>query len=311
MQTFYNIDGGYPQLTQDPLAPILVCIAPDEAERIELASAWDLDPFDIDSALDPDEVSRFEWTKGHFSLIWKRPKSASMDRGLRLDVSSCGLFYAHGKLLILLAEAPCPLAAKQFQHCASVKEVILAMLLHIVLHYVGHLKVIKQISNALEEKITSTTENRYLVQMFHLSENMIYYVDAIESNGATLFKLRAAAGRMNLSEDEISSLDELILENQQCARQAHIYSAVLSGLMDARGSIINNNMTVLLKKLTIINLVFLPLNLIAGIGGMSEFSSWTHNLDWRLSYGLFCLGMIALGWLTWWFMTRTFDRPEQ
>ena len=71
------------------------------------------------------------------------------------------------------------------------------------------------------------------------------------------------------------------------SRQADIYSSVLSGLMDARGTIVNNNMNVLLKNLTLINIVFLPLNLIASIGGMSEWSMMTQGLDWRISYSLF------------------------
>jgi magnesium transporter len=51
-----------------------------------------------------------------------------------------------------------------------------------------------------------------------------------------------------------------------------------------------------------------PLNLIASIGGMSEWSMMTVRLDWRLSYGLFCLGMVLLGWGMWVFMKKTSDR---
>ena len=93
-------------------------------------------------------------------------------------------------------------------------------------------------------------------------------------------------------------LDDLIIENNQCYRQAEIYSTVFSGLMDARGNLVNNNMNILLKNLTLINVVFLPLNLIASVGGMSEFSMMTHGIDWRISYTLFFLAMIAIGWLT-------------
>jgi magnesium transporter len=78
--------------------------------------------------------------------------------------------------------------------------------------------------------------------------------------------------------------------------------------MDARGNIVNNNMNVLLKKLTLINVVFLPLNLIASIGGMSEFSVLTQGIDWRISYSLFVLAMVVLGWITWSFLVRKIER---
>ena len=42
----------------------------------------------------------------------------------------------------------------------------------------------------------------------------------------------------------------------------------------------------------------MPLNLLAGIGGMSEFSMMTHPLPWPVSYGLFSVGLVFFGWLT-------------
>ena len=48
-------------------------------------------------------------------------------------------------------------------------------------------------------------------------------------------------------------LENLKIENEQALKQAEIYSEVFSGLMDARASIVNNNMSQLMKKLTIIN----------------------------------------------------------
>jgi magnesium transporter len=84
----------------------------------------------------------------------------------------------------------------------------------------------------------------------------------------------------------------------------------MTGLMDARGNIVNNNMNVLLKNLTIINVVFLPLNLIASIGGMSEFSVMTQGIPWPVSYFLFCVAMVALGVATWKALNRRIERRK-
>jgi magnesium transporter len=153
-------------------------------------------------------------------------------------------------------------------------------------HYLGHLKVIKQLTVELGSKISASMENRYLLQMFALSESLIYYLNAIEANAAVLTKLGANAERLALPKQDVEFLHDVMLDNQQCARQAQIYSSVLSGLMDARGTIVNNNVNVLLKNLTLINVIFLPLTLIASIGGMSEFSMMTQGVDWRVSYAL-------------------------
>jgi magnesium transporter len=80
--------------------------------------------------------------------------------------------------------------------------------------------------------------------------------------------------------------------------------------MDARGTLINNNMNVLLKNLTLINIIFLPLNLIASIGGMSEYSMMTRGIDWRLAYTLFSLAMVVLGLATWLIIVWTLDKRK-
>ena len=78
--------------------------------------------------------------------------------------------------------------------------------------------------------------------------------------------------------------------------------------MDARGNIINNNMNLLLKNLTIINVVFLPLGVLAGIGGMSEFAKITEGIPWWVAYPLFMLVLTGIGVATWRVLERWIDR---
>jgi magnesium transporter len=68
--------------------------------------------------------------------------------------------------------------------------------------------------------------------------------------------------------------------------------------MDATVGFLNVNQNIDLKRLTIISVVFMPVNIIAGIGGMSEFSMMTHGIPWQLAYGAFILAMIIIGVFT-------------
>ena len=68
--------------------------------------------------------------------------------------------------------------------------------------------------------------------------------------------------------------------------------------MDATVGFLNVNQNKDLKRLTIISVVFMPINVLAGIGGMSEFSMMTRNIPWPIAYGSFTVGMIAIGVLT-------------
>jgi magnesium transporter len=79
--------------------------------------------------------------------------------------------------------------------------------------------------------------------------------------------------------------------------------------MDATVGFLNVNQNIDLKRLTIISVVFMPVNIIAGIGGMSEFSMMTNGIPWQLAYGCFILVMIAIGLLTF-VGLRTFENKR-
>lgn len=69
-------------------------------------------------------------------------------------------------------------------------------------------------------------------------------------------------------------------------------------LMDATIGFININQNKRVSQLTVFGVVFMPLNILAGIGGMSEFSMMTQGIPWPIAYGLFVIGMLLIGWAT-------------
>ena len=68
--------------------------------------------------------------------------------------------------------------------------------------------------------------------------------------------------------------------------------------MDATVGFLNVNQNKDLKRLTVISVVFMPINVLAGIGGMSEFSMMTRVIPWPVAYGIFVVGMIGIGVMT-------------
>ncbi len=78
-------------------------------------------------------------------------------------------------------------------------------------------------------------------------------------------------------------------------------------LMDATVGFININQNKVLYRLTILSVIFMPLNVIAGIGGMSEFSMMTKDIPWPVSYSIFTIGLLIVAWLTF-IILRLFER---
>lgn len=304
----YKLDNGFIVPCAREEASIFVYATATEEDRREVFSL----PFkknDLESALDPDEIARIELEDDLAIIIAKRPKRATTSReSVRFEVESVGIFLEPGRLTFIAGQETLDCGAKAFYPGATLMDVVLRYLSTTVHHFLQHLKVIKLITSEIQSKINTSMENKYFIQMFALVESLIYYANSIESNETILLKLKAVATKIKLTEEQNEYLYDVLLENTQCIKQANIYSNVLSGLMDARGNIINNNMNLLLKKLTLINVVFLPLNLLAGIGGMSEFSMMTHPVRWWISYPLFVAGMAGLAWVSWFFIVKVLER---
>lgn len=300
MVKYYKILDGFIVAGTPEESTITIYNSPNETEKQKIIDTLDITIHDVESALDPEEISRVEFTPEYIYLIWKKPDSALFEQQLKFGVSSVGIFFQQDKLTIISREENIPFFNMESKKINSLNDLVLRFFLHTISHYFEHLKVIKQLAAEIQMLLNKSMENNYLLQMFSLSESLIYYINALEGNSSVLTKLRIVAEKLGFKEDDVEILDDVIIEQQQCYRQMEIYSSILSGLMDARGNIINNNMNVLLKNLTMINVVFLPLTLITGIGGMSEFTVITGGENnWKVSYLLFILAMALVGWITW------------
>jgi magnesium transporter len=66
-------------------------------------------------------------------------------------------------------------------------------------------------------------------------------------------------------------------------------------LMDATIGFININQNKRINQLTVFGVVFMPINILAGMGGMSEFSMMTQGIPWPLAYALFLMGASLMG----------------
>jgi magnesium transporter len=275
---------------------VLLYVNPDEAERRVLVSDLTIDEHTLASALDPDELSRLEFEPEHAALIINRPRNYSSTDEFLFTVSSMGLFVFRDKMVIVAQEELMSIETHQLKRITSLPDLLLKILFRTTQHYLEHLKIMNSIADALEGKIQKSMENRALINLFTLEKSLVYYMNSIHSNGVAIERLKANAARLGFSTENLEYLDDLVIENSQCYRQAEIYSNIFASLMDARVSVVNNNLSVLIKRLTIINVVFLPLNFFAGMGGMSEFSMMTTGVPWWISFPSFAgvMSVVAL-----------------
>ncbi|MDD2365993.1 MAG: magnesium and cobalt transport protein CorA [Desulfuromonadaceae bacterium] len=101
-----------------------------------------------------------------------------------------------------------------------------------------------------------------------------------------------------LSEMQYEDVREILRDIESLDGHTAFLFNKINFLMDAIVGFININQNKVIKQLTIISIIFMPLNFLAGVGGMSEYSMMTHGIPWPVSYLIFTIAMILLGWIT-------------
>jgi magnesium transporter len=269
MNRKYSLMDGKLTLCETAAATVLVFINPTDAEKRFLIDQYQLDEHTLNSALDPDELSRIEVEPGHTAIILKNPKHYSSEEELEFKVASIGMFLFPQLLLIVMADEMTHFEGKMFQKITRLEEIMLRMINQSIIHFLEHLQIIDLVSEELADKISTSMENRYLLHLFALEKSLVYYSNAITSNGVLLERMKNHTKRMQFRIEDVELLEDIIIENTQCYRQAKMYANILSSMMDARASIVNNNLNILMKQLTIITISLMVPTLVVSTFSMN------------------------------------------
>lgn len=104
--------------------------------------------------------------------------------------------------------------------------------------------------------------------------------------------------RKLLSANQLEDAQQILRDIESLDGHTSFLFDKINFLMDATVGFININQNRVLYRLTILSVIFMPLNVIAGIGGMSEFSMMTKDIPWPVAYSIFSIGMLIVAWLT-------------
>ena len=296
----YNIsDGRIVECPEDSIGPIQLYSNPTDEDREFLVQECGIDEHTYYSALDEDEISRVEYETNHIAVILKQPRRYNRDDKLIFRVASAGAFLFRDKIIIVQADSvPIFEYGKMPLRGNTIPGVLLRLVYHSTRHFLENLRIIRSISDTFENKMETSVTNKALAGIFSLLKGLTYYGSAISANLLLLLKLKADARKIGFTEEEIDFLEDITVENKQCDNLSKIYSEILSDMTSARVSIVNNNLSNIMKYLAVINLIFMPINVLTGMGGMSEFSVMTQGIWWPYAYSGFFLFSVVIAYIT-------------
>ncbi|MBE6366806.1 MAG: magnesium transporter CorA family protein [Lentisphaerae bacterium] len=304
-------DGRVVECPEDVIGPIQLYSNPTDDDRKFLVEECGIDEHTYYSALDEDEISRVEYEANHIAVIMKQPRRYNRDNKLIFRVASAGAFLFKDKIIIVQADSvPIFEYGKMPLRGNTIPGVLLRLVYHATRHFLENLRIIRSISDSFENKMETSVTNKALAGIFSLLKGLTYYESATGANQLLLLKLKADARKIGFTEEEIDFLEDITVENKQCDNLSNIYSEILTDMSGARVSIVNNNLSNVMKYLTVINLVFMPINVLTGIGGMSEFTMMTEGIWWPYAYSGFFLAAVLIAYITFLVVKRIGMSPQ-
>jgi magnesium transporter len=188
-----------------------------------------------------------------------------------------------------------------------------AFLLHIILDQVVDekfmaIEALEEKLNEGEEMILSDLERFNPSELLHLRRDLLAVRKSLFHEREILVKICRKDSPF-IPDNAIFLYRDIYDHLSKFFELTESYRDLVTSLMEMYLSMLNNQMTkaanetnIIVRRLTLITTIFMPLTLLAGIGGMSEWSMMTGPQNWRFAYPVFLLAMVVLGILNYFFL---------
>ncbi len=160
---------------------------------------------------------------------------------------------------------------------------ILQLLYENAVYYLMYLKAISKQKELIEKSLKKSMKNQELMRMLSIQNSLVYFETSLKANEVVMEKtLRGKI--IKLYEEDEDILEDAIIENKQAMEMTQIYSNIIEASMDAYGSMISNNLNVVMKFLTSITIFLAVPTMISGYWGMNVPVPFTGstNAFWGL-----------------------------
>jgi magnesium transporter len=156
---------------------------------------------------------------------------------------------------------------------------------------------------ALEDEVLDAPAQDTLQRMHELRNEIIFMRRSVWPLRDVIDKLMRGSDELVRPQTTVY-LKDVYDHTVQIMEQVEVMRDLVAGLLEMYLSSVSLKLNEVLKRLTVITTVFMPLSLLAGIGGMSEWTAMTGEENRWLSYPLICLGLAGLGFLTYAFFKK-------
>lgn len=243
---------------------------PDNDDMIYLIEKLRVPATFIEALGDPDERPRFDHEGGWTMSILRVPRHGEAESFPYQTVPLGVLVTDNIVVTVCFFKVP---IIKDFITYSQRRELtiehpadfILHMLLSATYWFLTYLKEMSLNVTGAQHDLEHSVKNSDLISLMRLQQSLVFFNTSLRGNQVLLDRLHRVYG--DNYDHDLS--DDLEVEMKQADNTVNVYTEILEGTMDAYGSIISNNVNLVMKRMTCITIILMVPTLIASFYGMN------------------------------------------
>ncbi len=280
---------------------------PTREELTALVAPLGLHPLAIEDCVDEDQVPKMEEFPGHTFILFNRYRhtdgtvvieEVNFFLGDKFLVS----VHSHGREDTTFADRLETTVRRDLDQVRKGPDYLLEVILDdIVDEKFAAIEALQDQLDAAEEEILQKPAEFEPSRLLHLRRNLLLLRKSLVYEREILVKLCRRDSTF-ITEKAIYEFRDIYDHLAKFFEVIEICRELIATIMEIHLSMINNQMAMVanrtnrvVRRLTMITTVFMPLTMLAGIGGMSEWSMMTGPQNWRITYPVFMAAMVVIG----------------
>ena len=253
---------------------VWVCMtAPTQEEVREVAATLDIEPADLQAALDPEESARIALEDGYTVILVDIPvKPAGQEEGIYTTVP-LGILLTQDLIITVCSVETAVLgdfAACRVRGFSTRKKMrfVYQILYRAATLYQQELRLIDRRRQSIEKNLAGALRDSDLMELHGLESSLVYFATSLRANLTVLDRLTRYK-RLEQYPDDRELLDDVIVEIRQAIEMTGIYRDDIKGTRELFSSILDNRLNNAMKYLTSITLIMAVPTVISGLYGMN------------------------------------------
>ena len=142
------------------------------------------------------------------------------------------------------------------------------LLWHAAVLYLRYIRDLHLKTENIEDSLHESISNELLLKLLTYQKSLVYFTTSLKADNILMTRLDHAR-QLNLTEDDHDVLDDAAVEYQQALETATIHANILNGTLDTFASLINNNLSNVMKYLTVATIILAVPTVITSAFGMN------------------------------------------